>query len=243
MGTADRVLLAQTTAHTMGHLESCRTGPFLAAVGHRGGSVGSAACTMRPSICGCVFALWSARCLAFTCKDGLQSIVDTKVEDNYCDCGDGSDETTTPACAGQNGARYCKNLLSMCDPSICCNLAYLYTRSLAVATSCYALPKEKYVYTPRNASDDTRSTFACTGDLPAELSIPMSRVWDGVCDCCDGADEPASSSCSNRCADRAKEQQADALQLFYRVHSSLSKKAEMAAAGAKLTAEWQAQAR
>jgi protein kinase C substrate 80K-H len=89
----------------------------------------------------------------------------------------------------------------------------------------------------------TRRTFACTGDLPAELSIPVSRLWDGVCDCCDGADEPASSGCSNRCADRAKEQQADALQLFYSIHSSLSKKAAMSAAGAKLMAEWQAQAR
>jgi Glucosidase II beta subunit-like len=71
----------------------------------------------------------------------------------------------------------------------------------------------------------------------------MSRVWDGVCDCCDGADELASSSCSNRCADRAKEHQAGALQLFYSIHSSLNKKTEMAAAGAKLIAEWQAQAR
>eukprot|EP00953_Heterococcus_sp_UTEX-ZZ885_P001789 1488-Heterococcus_DN1.PRE.3 len=147
---------------------------------------------MRPAACGCVLVLFSTRCLAFTCQDGSKTILDARVNDNYCDCDDGSDETTTPACAGQHGAR---------------------------------------------------STFACTGDLPAELSIPMSRVWDGVCDCCDGADEPASSSCSNRCADRAKEQQAGALQLFYSIHSSLNKKAEMAAAGAKLIAEWQAQAR
>jgi hypothetical protein len=134
-------LAEQTTAHLRFRFWFCRTGLFQPL------DTGALPRGMRPAACGCVLVLFSTRCLAFTCQDGSKTILDARVNDNYCDCDDGSDETTTPACAGQHGARYSNNLLSMCDPSICCNLAYLYTRSSAVASSCYALQDYLCVHT------------------------------------------------------------------------------------------------
>lgn len=43
----------------------------------------------------------------FTCRDGSKTIPFTQVNDDFCDCADGSDEPATPACA--NGHMYCAN--------------------------------------------------------------------------------------------------------------------------------------
>ena len=32
-----------------------------------------------------------------------------------------------------------------------------------------------------------------------DLKVPLSRVHDGICDCCDGVDEPAAADCPDRC--------------------------------------------
>ena len=40
---------------------------------------------------------------AFTCGDGRKSLDDAKVNDDFCDCADGSDEPATPACSGTAG--------------------------------------------------------------------------------------------------------------------------------------------
>jgi len=43
----------------------------------------------------------------YTCKDKTKKIPFSEVNDNYCDCADGSDEPGTPACP--NGKFYCRN--------------------------------------------------------------------------------------------------------------------------------------
>lgn len=43
----------------------------------------------------------------FTCKDGSATMPSSRVNDDYCDCADGSDEPGTSACL--NGVFYCRN--------------------------------------------------------------------------------------------------------------------------------------
>jgi protein kinase C substrate 80K-H len=43
----------------------------------------------------------------FKCKDGSQRIPISQVNDDYCDCLDGSDEPGTSACS--NGKFFCQN--------------------------------------------------------------------------------------------------------------------------------------
>mmetsp|Transcript_4175 Transcript_4175/g.5576 ORF Transcript_4175/g.5576 Transcript_4175/m.5576 type:complete len:473 (+) Transcript_4175:150-1568(+) len=47
----------------------------------------------------------------FTCDDGKKTIASSSINDDYCDCDDGTDEPGTSACAGRLSARfYCTNI-------------------------------------------------------------------------------------------------------------------------------------
>ncbi|CAM9971241.1 unnamed protein product, partial [Phaeothamnion confervicola] len=43
--------------------------------------------------------------------------------------------------------------------------------------------------TPACSSGGNRQTFRCRETGPLAMEVPASRVWDGICDCCDGSDE------------------------------------------------------
>jgi len=44
-----------------------------------------------------------------TCDGGKKILKLHYINDDYCDCDDGSDEPGTAACAGRNAVFYCKN--------------------------------------------------------------------------------------------------------------------------------------
>lgn len=61
----------------------------------------------------------------FKCKDGSQRIPLSKVNDDYCDCLDGSDEPGTSACS--NGKFFCQNKGHKVAPrDICKMILQLY---------------------------------------------------------------------------------------------------------------------
>eukprot|EP00746_Dinoflagellata_sp_MGD_P085810 gnl/MRDRNA2_/MRDRNA2_33954_c0_seq1.p1 gnl/MRDRNA2_/MRDRNA2_33954_c0~~gnl/MRDRNA2_/MRDRNA2_33954_c0_seq1.p1 ORF type:complete len:464 (+),score=85.61 gnl/MRDRNA2_/MRDRNA2_33954_c0_seq1:32-1423(+) len=98
---------------------------------------------------------------AFACFDSSRILALTAINDNYCDCADGSDEPGTSACAGMVAKPilqgfYCK----------------WHDSSTQVASK--------------------------------KSIVLLSRVNDGVCDCCGGEDEWDNDVvCKDRCGDLA----------------------------------------
>lgn len=93
----------------------------------------------------------------FGCADGSAFLWLAAVNDDYCDCADGSDEPGTAACAHSDEAN------AFQQPSFECTRLKRDGQSIVVQR------------------------------------IPVSMVDDGICDCCDGADETHSTQCKDTC--------------------------------------------
>jgi len=141
----------------------------------------------------------ASRSTLFTCSDGLgNSMPFELVNDNYCDCVDGSDESETAACSGlesREASRHSKQGSRRWFPS----------------SAVFPIPEP-----------EVAATFACTRLAPGvpPRRIFRGRVGDGVCDCCDGADE-AHAIPSTHCPDTCNAQRAEAKKASERLAEGL----------------------
>lgn len=105
----------------------------------------------------------------------MEELPASRINDGYCDCWEtGEDERNTDACAGIEywGYEAGIDVVRCVHGGLEMILTYFYV---------------------------IRPMFQCPQQ--AELRLPVSRVNDGICDCCDGADEEIDRNCPDSCAE------------------------------------------
>ena len=144
----------------------------------------------------------------FLCDNGSRSLPTTSVNDDFCDCVDGSDEPGTAACSG------------------------IQPTAPTQSTPSVSTDKTKEEEDARTDSPG----FVCRGGVRA-TTLPASRVHDGICDCCDGSDE-APFACPDSCAEMHKEVLGALAAERTALVAGMKLKKSIVEAGTKLRAEW-----
>ncbi|KAJ0258366.1 hypothetical protein HA466_0071680 [Hirschfeldia incana] len=114
------------------------------------------------------------------CKDGSKSFSRDRLNDNFCDCLDGTDEPGTSACP--NGRFYCRNIGSspkfvyssrvndrICD---CCDGSDEYEGSISCPNTCIMGGNVNYVYKPR--TDLRKSVDRQLGSVTTDPNSSMT---------------------------------------------------------------------
>ncbi|CAA7053960.1 unnamed protein product [Microthlaspi erraticum] len=120
------------------------------------------------------------------CKDGSKSFTRDRLNDNFCDCLDGTDEPGTSACP--NGKFYCRNIGSspkfvyssrvndgICD---CCDGSDEHESSIRCPNTCVMGGNLNYVYKPRTDRKSIDRQLGSTND-PKEL-LTVGNLQDMV---------------------------------------------------------------
>ncbi len=74
---------------------------------------------------------------------------------------------------------------------------------LATPTSSQPHPQNSPLTNANVPSPKPPGVFECANRGHRSVRLPSSRVGDGVCDCCDGSDEPA-GSCRASCEEASE---------------------------------------
>ncbi|KAF8087450.1 hypothetical protein N665_0585s0028 [Sinapis alba] len=116
------------------------------------------------------------------CKDGSKSFPRDRLNDNFCDCLDGTDEPGTSACP--NGRFYCRNIGSspkfvyssrvndrICD---CCDGSDEYEGSISCPNTCIMGGNVNYIHKPRThlRKSIDRQLGSVTTDPNSSITIP-----------------------------------------------------------------------
>ena len=155
---------------------------FASSKSHAAAQVRAAAISQRSETAGAPHQL--LRCVTLGGSAAVY-VASSRVNDDFCDCADGSDEPRTSACAG------------VVHPHLTSMRNAPGHGSTGVGDAIARF-------------ECTRDAIADVHGRVSHRSIPLSHVRDGICDCCDGSDEAVTTGqpmvpgvatmCPNSCA-------------------------------------------